>query len=167
MIADRTWTQLHLIAAGVLVLGGAGCAVGAAIDAPGFFRAWVCGFLFWLGVPLAGLTLVLVHDLTGGEWMATARPVLNAAVATMPLATLAGIPAFIGLHDLYSWTHPAPSLGNGFYLNTNAFVLRYAVYIVLWNLLGATTSGATTWPISPPSCSPQRYSGPMSNSASS
>src|SRR5215469_30959 len=79
----------------------------------------------------------MVHDLSGGEWMETARPLLNAAVATMPLATLAGIPAFIGLHDLYSWTHPAPNLGNTFYLNTDAFLLRYAVYIVLWNLLAA------------------------------
>ena len=69
--------------------------------------------------------------------MATARPVLNATIATMPLAALAGIPGFIGLHDLYSWTHPAPSLGNTFYLNSNAFFLRYAVYIVLWNLLAA------------------------------
>jgi hypothetical protein len=80
---------------------------------------------------------VLVHDLSGGEWMATARPVLNAAIATMPIASLAGIPAFSGLHELYSWTHPAPSLGNTFYLNANAFLLRYAVYIVLWNLLAA------------------------------
>jgi hypothetical protein len=79
----------------------------------------------------------MVHDLSGGEWMQTARPVLNAAIATMLLATLAGIPAFIGLHDLYSWAHPAPSLGNTFYLNTNGFLLRYAVYIVLWNLLAA------------------------------
>src|SRR5215469_17127159 len=79
----------------------------------------------------------MVHDLSGGEWMETARPLLNAAIATMPLATLAGIPAFIGLHDLYSWTHPAPNLGNAFYLNTNAFLLRYAVYILLWNLLAA------------------------------
>ena len=118
-----------------LVIGAAGCVAGAAIDATGFFRAWLCTFLFWLGVPLAGITLVLVHDLSGGEWMATARPVLNAAIATMPFATLAGIPAFIGLHDLFSWTHPAPSLGNTFYLNTNGFLLRYALYVVLWNLL--------------------------------
>jgi hypothetical protein len=53
----------------------------------------------------------------------------------MPFATLAGIPAFIGLHDLFSWTHPAPSLGNTFYLNTNGFLFRYAAYVVLWNLL--------------------------------
>jgi hypothetical protein len=137
MIADKAWGRPNLAVLGALVLGIGGCAVGAAIDATGFFRAWLCTFLFWLGVPLGGLTLVLVHDLSGGRWMATARPLLNAAVATMPLATLAGIPAFIGLHDLYSWTHPAPSLGNTFYLNTNAFLLRYAVYILLWNLLAA------------------------------
>jgi hypothetical protein len=103
----------------------------------GFFRAWLCTFLFRLGLPLVGVTLVLVHDLSRGEWMATARPVLNAAIATMPIASLAGIPAFIELHELYSWTHPAPSLGNTFYLNPDAFLLRYAIYIVLWNLLAA------------------------------
>jgi hypothetical protein len=137
MISDRAWTRLNLAALVVLVLGTAGCAVGAALGVTGFYRAWLPAFLFWLGLPFAGITLVMVHDLSGGEWMATARPLLNSAIATMPLATLAGIPAFIGLHDLYSWTHPAPSLGNTFYLNTNAFLLRYAVYIVLWNLLAA------------------------------
>ena len=137
MNADHAWTRLNLAALCALVLGVVGCAAGAAIDVTGFFRAWLCTFLFWLGVPLAGVTLVLVHDLSGGEWMATARPVLNAAIATMPIASLAGIPAFIGLHELYSWTHPAPSLGNTFYLNPNAFLLRYAIYIVLWNLLAA------------------------------
>ena len=139
MISDRAWTRLNLAALCALALGAVGCAVGAALDVTGFFRAWLCTFLFWLGVPLAGTTLVMVHDLSGGEWMQTARPLLNAATATMPLATLAGIPAFIGLHDLYSWTHPAPDLGNTFYLNSNDFLLRYVVYIVLWNLLAAYT----------------------------
>jgi hypothetical protein len=137
MNADRAWARLNLAALCALVIGVVGCAVGAAIDMTGFLRAWLCTFLFWLGLPLAGVTLVLVHDLSGGEWMATARPVLNAAITTMPVASLAGIPAFIGLHALYSWTHPAPSLGNTFYLNPDAFLLRYAINIVLWNLLAA------------------------------
>ena len=137
MNADRAWARLNLAALCALVIGVVGCGVGAAIDMTGFFRAWVCTFLFWLGVPLAGVTLVLVHDLSGGEWMATARPALNAAITTMPIASLAGIPAFIGLHALYSWTHPALSLGNTFYLNPDAFFLRYALYIGLWNLLAA------------------------------
>lgn len=139
MTAERVWGRLNLTVLCALVLGVVGCVVGAVLDVTGFFRAWLCAFLFWLGVPLGGVTLVLVHDLSGGRWMATARPVLDAAIATMPLATLAAIPGFIGLHDLYSWTHPAPSLGNTFYLNNNAFLLRYAVFVVLWNLLAAFT----------------------------
>ncbi len=81
-------------------IGVVGCVVGVdhrcrrLSSAPG-----LCAYLFWLGLPLGGVTLVLVHDLTGGEWMATARPALDAAIATMPLATLAGIPAFIGLRQ--------------------------------------------------------------------
>jgi hypothetical protein len=137
MIKRQFRAPLTFAAIAVALIGIIGCAVGGALDATGFFRAWLCTYLFWLGLPLAGVTLVLVHDLTGGDWMATARPVLNAAIVTMPLATLAGIPAFVGLHALYSWTHPAPSLSNTFYLNSTAFHLRYAIYIVLWNALAA------------------------------
>jgi hypothetical protein len=137
VIGDRVSTRLNLTALGAAAIGVAGCAVGAASDPAGFFRAWLCAFLFWLGLPLAALTLVLVHDLTGGRWMATARPLLDAAIATMPLASLAGIPAFIGLHHLYSWTHPSPGLGNIFYLNSTFFFLRYAIDVALWNALAA------------------------------
>jgi len=119
-------------------------AIGAALsilavfhDVAAFFRAWLLAYLFWLGLPLCGVTLVLVHDLTGGEWMETARPALDAAIATMPLATLAGIPAFIGLESLYGWTHPKPELANVFYLNPGAFYLCYAIYVVLWNAIAA------------------------------
>jgi len=123
---------------GVLsALGAIGCVAGAFIAPEALFRAWLCSYLFWLGVPFAGVTLVLVHDLSGGGWMATARPTLNAAIATIPLASLAGIPAFVDLNALYSWTHPAADLTNVFYLNPAAFFVRYAIYVTLWNLLAA------------------------------
>jgi hypothetical protein len=129
--------RIQLTAIVLGLLGGVGCVVGAIFDPAAFFRAWLCSYLFWLGVPLAGITLVLVHDLSGGEWMATARGPLTAAALTMPLASLAGIPAFIGLHSLYSWTHPAPDLGNVFYLNPVAFFIRYGCYVVVWNVMAA------------------------------
>jgi hypothetical protein len=69
--------------------------------------------------------------------MAAARPPLEAAIATMPLASLAGIAAFVGLDSLYPWTHPAADLGNVFYLNAPDFFIRYGSYVVLWNLLAA------------------------------
>jgi hypothetical protein len=133
----RRETQWFAAAAALGALGIIGCIVGAIIDPAAFCRAWLCSYLFWLGLPLAGVTLVLVHDLSGGDWMATARPSLDAAIATTPLASLAGILAFIGLPSLYGWTHPPPDLGNVFYLNPAAFFIRYAVYVVLWNLLAA------------------------------
>ena len=136
-MSDRGFFTVHVLALMALVLGIAGCVAGAVINAADFFRAWLCTYLFWLGLPLAGSTLVMVHDLTGGNWMASARPALNAAILTMPLATLAGIPAFIGLGALYSWVHPAASLTNTFYLNPAMFWLRYGIYVVLWNLLAA------------------------------
>ncbi len=121
----------------VWALAIAGCIIGAIIDPSAFVRAWLCSYIFWLGVPLAAVTLVLVHDLSGGLWMATARPLLNAAITTMPVASLAGIAAFVGLDSLYQWTHPPPDLGNVFYLNTGDFFIRYGTYVVLWNLLAA------------------------------
>lgn len=136
-MSARGIRAVYLMALVAFLLGVVGCVIGGIIDAAGFFRAWLCAYLLWIGVPLCGVTLVLVHDLSGGNWMGTARPFLNAAAATMPLATLAGIPAFVDLHALYSWTHPAHDLGNTFYLNPTGFYVRYAIYVVLWNLLAA------------------------------
>ncbi len=137
MRIDRKWPVLNLTALLLLAVGIVGCVIGASIDRPGFFRAWLCAYLFWLGVPLAGITLVLVHDLSGGAWMTMARPALNAAIATTPLASLAGIPAFLGLSSLYSWSQASFHLENTSYLNPSAFFIRYAIYLILWNLLGA------------------------------
>jgi hypothetical protein len=132
---ERLFIRINIGALVATAVGLAGCIAGALINVSDFYRAWLCAYLFWLGLPLAGVCLVLVHDLTGGNWMASARPALDAAVVTMPLATLTGIAAFAGLGALYSWVHPAPSLGNVFYLNPPMFWLRYGVYVVLWNLL--------------------------------
>jgi len=132
---NRDW--FSIAALGACLAGVIACVVGGMIDPQAFYRAWLCTYLFWLGVPLAAITLVLVHDLSGGEWMATARPVLDAAIATMPIACLAGIPAFVGLDRIYPWSHPAPDLTNVFYLNPAAFYVRYGFDVVIWNLLAA------------------------------
>jgi hypothetical protein len=134
MNRDRAWMRLNVAALIALILGGAGCIVGALIDEAAFFPAWLCAFLLWLGVPLGAVTLILVHDLTGGRWMATARPSLEAAAATMPVATIAFLPILAGMGHVYAWSAPGrPGLGNAFYLNDSFFFFRYALYFVLWN----------------------------------
>ena len=103
MSSERVWTGIEFAALAALVIGIIGCAVGSAGNAPAFYRGWLCAYIFWLGVPLGAVTLILVHDLTGGAWMASARPTLAAAATTMPVATLAGIPVLLGLRAVYPW----------------------------------------------------------------
>lgn len=132
-----TANRFMLGSAVICILAAIACIIAASADWTAFLHAWLCSYVFWLGLPLAGVTLVLVHDLSGGDWMETARPVLDAAIMTMPVASLAGIAAFVGLHSLYEWTRPPPGLSNIFYLNPTAFFIRYGIYVVLWNLLAA------------------------------
>ena len=55
MNRSRAWPRLNLAALAAFVHRRHRLRVGGPIDAAGFFRAWLCTFLFWLGVPLAGV----------------------------------------------------------------------------------------------------------------
>jgi len=136
MNPERAWNSIELAAAAALILGVVGCAIGIAVCGAAVYRAWLCAYLFWLGLPLGAVSLILVHDLTGGAWMASARPALVAAAVTMPVATLAGVPVLIGLRAIYPWPG-AGDLGNGWYLNTGFFILRYAIDVVVWNAVAS------------------------------
>jgi hypothetical protein len=135
MNAERLWTRIELAAIAALIIGIVGCAIGIAVSGASVYRAWLCAYVFWLGLPLGAVTLILVHDLTGGAWMASARPVLAAAAVTMPFAALAGIPVLIGVRAIYPW--PATGYSNGWYLNTGFFILRYAIDFIVWNAAAA------------------------------
>src|SRR5436853_7052707 len=101
MNPERAWTRIELASAAALILGIVGCAIGIAVSGAAVYRAWLCAYLFWLGLPPGAVSLILVHGLTGGAWMASARPALVAAAVTMPVATLAGIPVLIGMGALF------------------------------------------------------------------
>ena len=129
--AFRRWRPAALIAA---IAGGIVTIVGAAIDPHAFFPAWLAAFSYWLSLPLGALALLLIRNLTGGEWHAVARAPLAAAAALMPLFIFAFLPILIGLHDLYPWTQRQPGqLPNHWYLNLDSFGIRAALYFLVWN----------------------------------
>ena len=69
-----TTIRFRLGALAICVLGIIGCVIGALhFGWSAFAQSWLCSYVFWLGIPLASVALVLVHDLSGGEWMAAAR----------------------------------------------------------------------------------------------
>jgi hypothetical protein len=134
MTRAKALRHFRLLGLACLLAGGAATIAGLVLDPAAFFAAWLAAFCYWLSLPLGALALLMIHNLTGGRWIAVARGPLEAAAATMPLFILAFVPILLGLHELYSWTRPLPAPPpNHWYLNLDFFSIRAAAYFVVWN----------------------------------
>lgn len=117
-------------------------AVGAIINRPQFFHSYLVGYLFWAGIALGSLALLMLQHLTGGHWGLVIRRVLEAATRTLPLVAVLFLPIIIGAHNIYPWTHdeemsktPALVQKARLYLNMPGFVGRAVLYFALWGTL--------------------------------
>lgn len=115
---------------------------GAFINRPQFFRSYLIGVLFWTGVALGALALLMLQHLTGGDWGLVIRRVLEAATRTIPLILILFVPVVLGMSQIYPWTHaeemrksPALMSKSEHYLNPAFFTGRAAIYFAIWLLL--------------------------------
>jgi hypothetical protein len=121
-----------------LVAGSVGCALAAlgGIAAPAsFFAAWLFAWLAVLAIALGALANVMIHELTGGEWGFVVRRPLEAAMGTLPVVGLLGIPLLAGLGDLYPWAMPhaaGAAAPRRWWLDTPFFVARAVAYFAIW-----------------------------------
>jgi hypothetical protein len=129
------------VAAAALAAGLAG-----ALAAPAqFFRSYLVGYLFWLGVALGSLGILMLHHLVGGRWGTAIRRPLESAAGTLPLLALLFAPLLLGLRDLYSWSRPGALADELIrhkspYLNLPFFLTRAAIYWMTWILLARVLS---------------------------
>jgi hypothetical protein len=124
-----------------LIGGGGGlalCALGAFLEPAQFFRSYLLAYVFWLGLPLGCLGILMLHYLVGGTWGAIIRRVLESGTRTLPLMVLLFVPLLFGLHELYSWARPEAVAQDellrhkSLYLNVPFFAIRLALYFVAW-----------------------------------
>src|SRR5437016_2785043 len=136
--------ELSRVRSSALIAGGvlsALLAIGAVIDRPQFFHAYLVGFIFWIGITLGSLALLLLQHLTGGVWGVVIRRVLEASTRTLPLMLLLFIPIIFGLKQIYPWTSAVFMSGTTalqqktHYLNPSFFVIRALIYFAFWSLL--------------------------------
>src|SRR6185503_2335407 len=80
---------------------------GLFIDRAQFFRSYLVGFIFWTGVTVGSLALLMLQHLTGGAWGLIIRRVLEASTRTLPLILLLFVPVVVGLNQIYPWTNRA------------------------------------------------------------
>lgn len=128
--------QKRALPVGVIAL--AACFGGAFLNPGQFYQSYLVAFLFWVGVSLGCLALLMLHHLVGGGWGFIIRRLLEAGSRTVPLMVVLFIPIVLGMHDLYIWTHPSVVAADRalqdkhIYLNTPFFLIRAAVYFLVW-----------------------------------
>jgi hypothetical protein len=103
-------------------------------------RAFLVGWMLWLGITLGCLVLSMVHHLTTGGWGLVQRRVMEAASRTLPLLAVLGVLPFVfgGLPSLYEWARPGVMEHDKVlqlkqaYLNPLFFSVRYVFYFLVW-----------------------------------
>jgi len=127
-----------------LVTGAVGialCLVGLFMNPVEALRSYLLAFLFWGGVPVGCLSLLLIQNLTGGRWGLVMRRVLEAGTRTLPFVALGFLPIVIGVSRIYEWADAAraaadPVLAHkAAYLNPAFFAVRAVLYFAIWNAL--------------------------------
>jgi hypothetical protein len=139
--------RLQRTAAIAGAIGIVASVVGAMTNPEQFFRSYLVAFLWVLGPTLGCLGLMMIHHLSGGAWGLGVRRVLEAAARNVPLTALLFIPIIIGMPHLYEWAnadivskdpvlqYKAP------YLNSTFFVIRAAIYFLVWGGLAFILTG--------------------------
>jgi hypothetical protein len=128
------------------VVFGVVAVIGAFMRPEEFYRAYLLGFMCWLGVALGSMAILMIRHLTGGGWGVVIRRILGAAMRTLPLLALLFIPIILGMHRLYIWAQPLDNIADKHlrehlqditktYLTTNGFIIRAVFYFAIWNLL--------------------------------
>jgi hypothetical protein len=96
--------------------------------------AWVAACVFWGGLSLGSLLLLLVHRLSGGAWGKTLRRPLLAAAGVLPLLLFLLLPLLATPERWYPWAGAGIS-GESipvWYLNVSFFRLRTLLYVAVW-----------------------------------
>jgi hypothetical protein len=141
---DAQSPALERLQKGGLAVGGLfvlALLAGATLDRAQFFRSYLVGWLFWVGIGVGSLGLAMLNHLTGGLWGLVPRRFHEAAARTLPGMALLFLPVLLGASSLYTWANPevvavdALLQRKAAYLNVPFFAGRALLYFAVWGLL--------------------------------
>lgn len=127
-----------------LLIGGAallaGVIIGGFFAGDMFFRAWMFAWVFWLGVPLGALAVIMLHHMTGGGWGYLIRRFGEAAALALPVLAVLFIPILLGYRYVFPWAdphfaHDAVVQHKTVWLNFPFWTVRFIVYFAVFFLI--------------------------------
>lgn len=134
------WRNIALGIGGIVSIIILGIAVFLPEQREQALRAWLLGFIFWGGIGIGGLGILILQHLTGGAWGIVIRRIAEACSRTLPIIAILFVPIAIGVatHSIYEWTHIPDDrivIARQPYLTTHWFIIRAVIYFVLWGIM--------------------------------
>ena len=130
--------RLQRLGLSICVIGLIGSVAGFLLSRDYFYRAYLVGWVYCVGIAFGSLALAMMNHLVGGGFLLVVRRQLEAATRTIPVLLLAAVPLFFWLPRLYSWADPAkvrvdPMLRwkTHYYLTTWGFIGRLVLYFAI------------------------------------
>jgi hypothetical protein len=134
-VAEKIQTQSLFVG----LVGAVASIAGAFLAPESFYSAYLIGFMFWLGLSLGCMAILMLHHLVGGAWSIVIRRILESGMMTLPLMFVLFIPILLHLPRLYPWAQPDRLASDAkladiahSYLNFNGILWRYLLYFVIW-----------------------------------
>jgi hypothetical protein len=132
-VAQKIQTQSIFIG----LIGLVASIAGAFLAPESFYSAYLEGYMFWLGLSLGCMAVLMLYHLVGGAWGTVIRRILESGMMTLPLMFVLFVPILTHLPRLYSWARPGITDSKILdithsYLNFNGILLRYFLYFVIW-----------------------------------
>lgn len=130
----KTALACSAIGAASLVLAVLLCAFANFSLAGAYLFAW----LFWIGLPLGALPVLMLIELIGGKLEVILGATLRGILLMLAPLALLILPILIRPSAFYSWARSGGTPpGNAFYLQTGFFDARAIIYLAIWLVLGA------------------------------
>ena len=105
-----------------------------------FYFSYLTAYMTFLAIGLGGLFFVLLQHAVRAGWSIVVRRIAENAMITLPVMAVLAIPIFLGIHDLFHWSHieaveqDSVLLAKQAYLNESGFFTRGIIFLVIWTL---------------------------------
>lgn len=124
----------------LIIFGGGVLLTHSPERASQFFHSYLLAFIFWNGVALGCLALLMLQYMIRGSWGLVIRRLLEAGTRTLWLTAILFIPLIFGLKHIYPWLNVEALSKEAqevvherhAYLNAGFFVIRTAIYFLIW-----------------------------------
>ena len=128
------------------MLGAVACAILGPGNPKQFFFSWLVSFLFFMSLALGALFFVLIQYAAQGGWGVVLRRIGETVFSTIPVMAILFLPVVFGMHDLYEWSHADAAEHDALlrwkapYLNVQFFLIRAALFFVIWSFIAIVYS---------------------------